>query len=345
MLSVLVEVLICRKFPSCARAFCSLGLPKTIRARMGYEKFNAASGAARQDVYTRVTNQIIADLEKGVRPWVRPWSVAGAEPIMRPLRHNGLPYAGINVLILWCSALDHGFTSPTWMTFRQALELQGHVRKGEKGSLVVYADRIKKTVENEAGEETERNISFLKGYTVFNVDQIEGLPEQYRARPPPRFRRTIERIEHAEQFFAATKADIRYVGHPACYSEEGDYIRMPPPEAFKDAESFHATQAHEVIHWTKHSSRLAREFGKKTWGDENYAKEELVAEIGAAYVCADLAITGEGREDHAAYIGSWLKVLKDKRFIFTAASHAQRALDYLHSLQPPSDKQPDAPEL
>jgi antirestriction protein ArdC len=288
-----------------------------------------------QDVYTRITDKIIADLEQGVRTWMKPWNAANtAGRIMRPLRHNGVPYSGINILMLWAEAVSQGFAAPVWMTFRQATELDAHVRKGEKGSLVVYASSITRTEENEEGEQEERSIPYMKGYVVFNVEQIEGLPEQYYAKPEVTTT-PIERIRHAEEFFAATKADIRYRGDRAYYSADGDYIQIPVIEAFRDAESFYATLAHESAHWTKHSSRLARDFERKQWGDEGYAREELVAELSSAFLCADLGITPEVRDDHAAYIATWLTVLKnDKRAIFSAASHAQKAVDYLHGLQP-----------
>ena len=292
----------------------------------------------RQDIYTRVTDQIIVSLEAGVRPWVKPWSADhAAGKITRPLRHNGTPYSGINILMLWSASVASGFAAPTWMTFRQSMELGGHVRKGEKGSLVVYANSITRTETDEkTGDEAEREIHFMKGYTVFNVEQIEGLPEQYYCKPEPRFS-PIQRIEHAEQFFAALHADIRHGGTQAYYAQESDYIRMPLIEAFSDAESYYATLAHESTHWTKHPSRLDRQFGRKQWGDAGYAEEELVAELGAAFLCADLELALQPREDHASYIAHWLKVLQnDKRAIFRAASHAQRAADHLHALQPSS---------
>jgi antirestriction protein ArdC len=289
----------------------------------------------KQDVYTRVTNKIIADLEQGVRPWMKPWNASHtAGRITRPLRHNGIAYSGINILMLWASAIEQGFAAPIWMTFKQAIELNAHVRKGEKGSLVVYANRVTKTEDDGAGNEIEREIPFMKGYTVFNVEQIEGLPAQYYTRPQVQLT-TVERNARAEAFFASTRADIRYRGDRAFYSCDGDYIQMPVIEAFRDAESFYATLAHESTHWTKHPSRLERDFGRKTWGDEGYAREELVAELGAAFLCADLDLTPQVRDDHASYIASWLTTLKnDKRAIFSAAAHAQRAADYLNSLQP-----------
>jgi antirestriction protein ArdC len=287
----------------------------------------------KQDVYTRVTNKIIADLEQGERTWMKPWNAGNtAGRIVRPLRFNGVPYSGINILMLWAESVANGFSSPTWMTFRQASELDAHVRKGEKGSLVVYANSLTRTEADEHGEESEREIHYMKGYTVFNVEQIEGLPETYYAKPQITTT-PVERIAHAEAFFAATKADIRYRGDRAFYSADGDYIQMPVIEAFHDAESFYSTLGHESAHWTKHPSRLDRDFGRKQWGDEGYAREELVAELSSAFLCADLGLTPEVRDDHASYIASWLEVLKnDKRAIFSAASHAQKAVDFLHGL-------------
>jgi antirestriction protein ArdC len=290
----------------------------------------------KQDVYTRITGQIISSLEQGVRPWTRPWNAEhAAGRINRPLRHNGQPYSGINILMLWASAAGQGFTAPIWMTFNQALELNAHVRKGEKGSLVVYANRITKTERDAEGNEAEREIPFLKGYTVFNVEQIEGLPEIYYARPEPKFTGP-ERIAHAEAFFAATGAVIRTGGNRAYYAQEADRIQMPPIEAFRDAESFYSTLAHETAHWTKHPSRLDRDLGRKAWGDEGYAREEIIAEIASAFLASDLELAPVVREDHAQYIASWITVLKnDKRAIFSAAAHAQRAADFIHGLQRP----------
>ena len=296
---------------------------------------------ARKDVYSRVTDKIIADLEQGVRPWMKPWNAEhAAGRITKPLRHNGQPYNGINVLMLWSAAVAEGYSAPIWMTFRQAKELGANVRKGEKGELVVYANTITRTEhDDETGEDTERAIPFMKGYSVFNVEQIEGLPSHYYQLAEPVLD-PVQRIDHAEDFFTATGADIRHGGNQAYYAVGSDRIQLPPFESFRDAESYYATLSHETTHWTRAKHRLDRDFGRKRWGDEGYAQEELVAELGAAFLCADLGITPEVRDDHAAYIDSWLEVLKkDKRAIFTAAAHAQRAVDYVNSLQAAASKQ------
>ncbi len=290
---------------------------------------------ARDDVYTRVTDAIITELEKGVRPWLKPWNAEHmAGKINRPLRHNGEPYKGVNVLMLWMAAEAQGFASPIWMTFNQAKEMKAGVRKGAKGSLVVYANHLTRTETGEDGEEAERDVYFMKGYTVFNVEQIEGLPDRFYEPAAPRLD-PVQRIDAADLFFANTGADIRHGGNQAYYAGGTDHVQMPPFESFRDAEAYCATLAHELAHWTKHPARLDRNCDRKRFGDDGYAREELVAEIGAAFLCCDLGITPEPREDHASYLAHWLEVLKeDKRAIFQAAAHAQKAVEHLHGLQP-----------
>lgn len=283
---------------------------------------------SRPDLYTRITSQIVAQLEAGVRPWTQPW--AAAQSVSRPLRHDGTPYQGINVVLLWGEAGARGFQSSTWMTFRQALTMGAHVRKGERGAAVVYANRLVRTETDDADDGAIRSIPFLKAYTVFNVEQIEGLPASHVAPPAPVLNGG-ERVERAEAFFAATGAEVRHGGGCAFYAPGPDVVQMPVFESFRDPEAYYATLGHELTHWTRHPSRLDRDFGRRRDGDEGYAREELVAELGAAFLCADLGLALEPREDHAAYLASWLKVLRDdKRFIFSAAAHAQRAVDFLH---------------
>ena len=286
------------------------------------------------DVYTKVTNQIIADLERGNLTWLQPWQAGhAAGHISRPLRAGGKAYRGVNVLMLWASAMESGFNSPLWVTYKQAAELGGQVKKGEKGSLVVYADTFKRTGTDDKGEDVETTIPFMKGYTVFNAEQVDGLPQHFYATVAP-INNDTQRHDSAERFFAATGATIKHGGGQAYYMPSQDTVQMPEFHSFRDAESYYATLAHEMTHWTRHESRLNRDLGRKRFADAGYAMEELVAEIGAAFLCADLGITPETREDHAAYVASWLKVLKDdKRAIFTAASHAQKAADHLHSYQ------------
>lgn len=288
----------------------------------------------RKDIYTRVTDRIISDLENGVRTWLKPWSAEHtAGRLSRPLRHNGIPYQGMNILLLWGEALEKGYTAPIWITFKQAHELGGHVRKGEKGSLVVYANKLTRTETDDKGEEVEKQIPFMKGYAVFNVEQVDGLPAHYYGKPE-NLLPLPERLDHAERFIVNTGVTVRHGGNSAYYSPTKDLVQMPPFEAFKDRESYYATILHELIHATSHKSRLDRSFNAKRFGDHGYAREELVAELGAAFLSADLGIIPEIRDDHAAYLAHWLKVLQeDKRAIFSAAAHAQRAADYLQGLQ------------
>lgn len=293
----------------------------------------------RADIYQRVTDAIITNLEQGVRPWTKPWATAPAITV-RPLRHDGTPYRGINILILWSQAAACNYRSSTWMTYRQANVLGGQVRKGEQGTTVVYAnviervDRVARTDNTAIDESVTTCIPVLRTYTVFNVDQIDGLPNTAVSQPI-----TTDslsgRIERADTFIAASGAAIVHCGNRACYIPSVDRIEMPPYRQFIDtptasaAEGYYATLLHELVHWTSPKHRCDRDLGKR-FGDSAYAREELVAEIGAAFLCADLGITLEPRLDHAAYLASWLTVLKaDKRAIFSAAALAQKAVDWL----------------
>jgi len=204
----------------------------------------------RIDVYARITDRIVADLEKGVRPWMQPWRSSSAiGRVTRPLRHNGLPYSGMNVLLLWSEAVARGFANLIWMTFKQALELGGAVRKGETGSMVVFASRFTKTETDSAGEEFDREIPFLKAYSVFNVTQIDGLPDHYYGQQAEPVCDPTARIDHADRFFANTGAVIRHGGSQAYYAPSLDIIQMPPFESFRDAASYVAVLSHEATHY------------------------------------------------------------------------------------------------
>ncbi|MHB0952106.1 MAG: ArdC family protein [Allorhizobium sp.] len=309
---------------------------------MGQERRKSGRDS-RVDIYARITDCIVVALEKGVRPWVQPWNAGHVQGrITRPLRHNGEPYSGINILLLWSEAVSRGFSSPTWMTFRQATELGGHVRKGETGSTVVYANRLRKLETAENGDEVERDIPFLKAYAVFNVEQIDDLPDEYRPSPVEDAGTNLERIAAADAFFSATGALIRHGGTKAFYAPDSDAIQMPPIESFRDVASYYATLAHESVHWTGAEHRLDRDLSRYSKNRSERAREELVAELGAVFLSADLGIVPEmePRPDHASYIASWLTVLKnERRFIFSAAAHAQRAVSYLHDLQPMARQQ------
>jgi len=294
----------------------------------------------KQDPHSRITDRILAELEQGARPWIRPWSGGdmAASGQTRPLRATGQPYRGINVLLLWIEAQASGFVSPSWMTYKQAQALGAQVRKGERGATVVYYGDSSRTVHDEAsGEEREKAFRFLKTYTVFNVAQIDGLHEQFHIVPKPS--PEIERIKAAEDFFARIPAAVNHGGDKAYYIPSADRIQLPPFAAFHDAHGYYATRGHETCHWTRHNSRLDRSFGREKWGDEGYAREELVAELGAAFLAADLGLAVEPRPDHASYIASWVRVLQnDSRAIVQAAAHAERAVAYLHQLANPDEE-------
>jgi antirestriction protein ArdC len=275
---------------------------------------------AKTDVYKDVTDKIIAALEQGELPWSKPWISAGL-----PKRCTGEPYRGTNILMLWDVAERMGYTSQRWMTYKQAQERGGQVRKDEHGTAVVHTSKFLKEEEGEM-----KAIPYLKVYKVFNVEQIDGLPGHWYETP----KGEAKPVAELDAFFAATKATIQHGGSVACYIIGEDLIKMPPVESFLETEGYYATLAHEMTHWTRHPSRLNRNLGRKTWGDAGYAMEELVAELGSAFVCAELGLTPEIRTDHAAYIKDWLQVLNnDTHAVFTAASHAQKAVDLLLSYQ------------
>ena len=297
----------------------------------------ATATTTKRDVYQEVTNAIIDRLESGsVAPWHQPWKAGhAAGPVSRPLRHNGQPYQGVNVLVLWIAAEAAGHASPYWLTFKQAQELGGHVRKGQRGTTVVYASTFKKTEERADGTTADRSIPFLKSYTVFNANQCDNLPAHYTAMAPPPTGH-VDPLPAVLQFAANTAADIREGGTRAAYTPTGDFVMMPPAATFESAETHASTLVHELAHWTGHTTRLDRGLAQANrFGDDAYAAEELVAELAAAFLAADLGFEPVPADDHAAYLASWLRVLKsDKRAIFTAASAASRAAAYLHSLQP-----------
>ncbi|MCY4304586.1 MAG: zincin-like metallopeptidase domain-containing protein [Aestuariivita sp.] len=287
----------------------------------------------RSEIYQNITNQIIADLEEGELTWLKPWgSEDNSAQMMRPLRHDGQFYNGINILILWSVISEHKFTSPYWMTFRQAIAYGAHVKKGERGTSVVYANSFTNIETNVDGEEEEYVVPFLKHYTVFNVDQITDLPDRFYVHQQPVISENM-RIQNAEDFFSLLNVEIQHSGDNAYYSPKKDFIKMPDFTFFHSPEAYYATLAHELIHWTAHENRLNRGTSVKSPSKEEYAKEELIAELGSAFICADLNLKPLPGKDHAAYIQSWLTILKeDKKMIFKASAAAQRAVDYIKKL-------------
>ena len=288
--------------------------------------------APKFDVNAHVTETIIAEIEAGTPPWRKPWT-GSTSGIALPTRHNGEEYRGINVLMLWFMAAKQGHVSSRWMTYKQAQELGGQVRKGETSSTVVKYGTF--TKENELGIEEE--LPYARAYRVFNADQIEGLPEDYYIRAEaPRDLGTAEDPE-LEAFFGRTGAEILTSDDPrAYYSPAKDHIHMPPIATFHDAAGYYGTLAHEVIHWTGSEKRLERI--KKFANREAYAFEELVAEIGACFLGAQIGVAPE-LDQSAAYVEGWLKALKeDKKAIFRAASEAQKAADFVLQAAGQSDE-------
>lgn len=284
-----------------------------------------------QDLYSSVTNQIITALESGdLPPWRKPWSGGGA---FLPLRHNSIPYRGVNVLILWIEATTKGFDSPHWLTFKQALDYGGSVRKGEKSTAILWCEPVAKKETADDGTEGESRFWISKVYRVFNAEQCEGLPERYTVKPEP-ILDSAQRIEHADTFVKNTGADIRHGGGGAFYRPSDDFINLPPFEQFTSPEAYYATALHELSHWTGHASRLNRDL--KGFGNrQEYSREEIIAELASVFVAASLGIAPPSLDDHAAYIAFWVEALKaDLKHLFTAASKAQAAADYLQGLQP-----------
>lgn len=310
-------------------------------------RMNRKSGARRDrtNLYSEITDKIIAELEAGRVPWVQPWGTAAAKA---PL---GLPknasterqYSGINVLLLWGAVIERGFTGQSWLTFRQALSLGGNVKKGERGTTVVYADRFvpedEKRRARETGEEAQA-IPFLKRFTVFNTDQCENLPEDVATAAPPVPTGLIE--PRVEALIEATGIHFRIGGDRAFYVPAHDYVQVPPPQAYFEPINWHRTALHELGHASGAPHRLNRDLSG-SFGSKKYAFEELIAEINAAFCCASLGIEPTVR--HADYIGSWLEVLReDNRAIVRAASQASKAADWLLAFLPEHHQQRDEEE-
>lgn len=295
----------------------------------------ARSGQDRMSLYQEITDKIIAELKAGSVPWVQPWGTAAAKaPLAMPQNASTRRrYSGINVLILWGAVIERGFAGQSWLTFRQALNLGGNVRKGERGTTVVYADRFTPEDERRRAEETgvaPGAIPFLKRFTVFNTDQCDGLPEDIAALAPLALPGLIE--PQVGALIAATGIDFRIGGARAFYDSAHDFVQVPPPQAYFEPINWHRTALHEAAHASGHRSRLDRDLSG-SFGSKKYAFEEIIAEISSAYVCASLGIIPTVR--HADYIGSWIEVLReDDRAIVRAASAASKSADYLLGFLP-----------
>lgn len=299
------------------------------RPRARRERGSDSREPERLSLYDEVTARIVSELEAGRLPWVQPWGKAGASETGLP--RNALtarPYSGINVLILWGAVIEHGYPSQAWLTFRQAQEAGGCVRKGERGVTVVYADRFTPEAEKERATregDDAKAVPFLKRFTVFNVAQCDGLREGLAPDSAPLPEREI--VPVAEEVIAASGVEFRVGGEQAFYVPALDYVQVPPQRAFFQQINYYRTCLHELTHATGHAKRLSRDLAN-SFGSKGYAREELVAEMGSAFLCAALGIVPTVR--HADYTGSWPEVLReDNRAIFRAASAASKAADWL----------------
>jgi antirestriction protein ArdC len=275
-------------------------------------------------IYKQVTDKIVAELERGAAPWIKPWSAASTASTDRNIA-SAKPYQGVNRILL----AMQGRQSPHWGTYRQWTERGGQVKRGEQGTWICYYSPLTARVRVTAdGEEERDTYRLLKQYVVFNAEQQEGAA--IAAAPPAP--EAPQRFDPAEALIRANQPNIEYGGGEACYIAAADLIRMPTPESFSGIEHYYATLLHELTHWTGHASRLNRQLSNR-FASNAYAAEELIAEIGAAFLCAEVGVPGELR--HAGYIQSWLTCLKaDNRAVFTAAAAAEKAARFINRIHP-----------
>src|SRR5215471_14566322 len=276
------------------------------------------------DLYQTVTNKIISQLERtDLGQWTTPWH-RNSE---MPRSGDGRPYRGVNILVLWSAAIERNYTSPVWATYKQWAKHKCQVRRGERAEMVVF---YKKMFSYNIDSQKDEERLMARAFFVFNSQQVDN----YQPVEKQELDATERCIQADDYFHNITDAEVRYGGNRAYYSPTHDFISLPEYASFKDAHSYYSTLGHEHIHWTGASSRLNRELLQSRFGSEAYAFEELVAELGAAFLCAQLGLSNEPRLDHSQYLQQWLKVLgSDKKAIFTAASRAQRAMDYLNAYQ------------
>lgn len=288
----------------------------------------------RFDLYRTVTDMIVSAIAAGAGIFVMPWHVSAATG--RPINAlTGHDYRGVNVVALWAEAVMSGYGTGWWASYRQWKRLGAQVRRGERGTVIVFYNRLN-TAPTDDLDESDQYRLVARAFRVFNLDQVHGWEPPESAKPS-----MVETLADVEAFVVATKATIIHGGSSACYRRSEDRIDMPARERFRGSptsspsEAYYGTLLHELTHWTGAPHRLDRTFGAR-FGDNDYAVEELVAELGAAFLCADLGIANEPRPDHAAYVASWLEVLNDdRRAVFTAAARANDAATYLQGLSEP----------
>ncbi len=281
----------------------------------------------KRDLYAEVSTRIVAELESGAAPWIKPWSATAGQNVPQNAVTNR-PYSGCNVILLWL-ARNRGWPTPRFLTFKQAIEVGGNVRKGEHGTKVYFVKQLQ--IKDGDGEEADaRLVPMLREYTVFNIEQCENLPDSVKVGKPMRVRNPDTRDALADAFLRSTGADIREGHGEAYYVPSHDFISMPAFQAFKGADHFYNVAFHELTHWTGHKSRLDCDLNHR-FGERAYAAEELVAELGAAFLSAEFGFDGDVRS--AGYIATWIELLKaGKRAFFTASNRASKAADYLRGL-------------
>lgn len=292
---------------------------------------------SRPDVFQSITAKIVSAIEYGVRDFVMPWHGGILPPVFPVNAATNKPYRGGNVVALWVDAAFKRYITGYWASYKQWQTLGAQVRKGERGSMTLFYKKLDQpelaTIPDDQSEAEQSPHRFVaRASYVFNAEQVDGWQP-----PIPEFKSQVVINEEIVTFIAAIGADVRHGGVTAAYRRTEDYIELPSPESFigtstsSPTESYHAVLLHELTHWTGAPHRLNREYGKR-FGDQAYAFEELIAELGAAFLCSVFRITNEPRPDHAAYVSSWLDILsRDTKAVFTAASRAQEAVEYLTS--------------
>lgn len=288
---------------------------------------------ASRDIQQEITNTIIEALENGVNPWVCPWdkSTDSALPYNHKTQES---YNGMNILMLWIAAKERGYSRNSWLTYKQAQELGATVRKGEKSTMGIFYKKIEMKATQSKPEAEKEFFPMAKAFNVFNVEQIDGLELEAIEELEPKQFNTVENVEN---LIIKSGVDLRHGGTRAFYRSSSDFVQMPDRERFKSELDYYATFTHELTHWTGHKHRLDRPQANE-FGSADYAYEELIAEIGSAFINAELGLVGEVQ--HESYIASWLKALKeDKRFIFKAASAASKAHKFIFSLTKEGEEQ------
>jgi len=279
-----------------------------------------------EDLFEKVTADLIAAIEDGAKDWRMPWHRLAASGLPRSV--DGHAYRGWNALVLALTATDRGWTSSIWATYNGWKRHGGQVRRSERGTQVVLWKPTERHETTDGGDETVHHSLFARTFTVFAAEQVDGAERHASARADEST--PAQRIESADGYFAAVGADVVSGGDQACYVPALDRIHLPHCHQFDEPSHYYSTAAHEHIHWTGHRDRTHRDLSGR-FGSHAYGAEELIAELGAAFWCAQFGLEQATRHDHASYLGDWLALLRaDARALVAACGHAQRALDFLN---------------